>query len=167
MSWLSIGFQAASWIPIPGVGTVCAIGQAIAHACYGNYVSAVICLMGAVPIPYANKITKILGDYVGKLIALGVAPTTAIKFIARILGNLTRCSKAFQAVITLVKLYLKYKNGSINWTDFEDAFKDILAQYAITNGKIGPDKIILINEDAESVRDALIDLKDFMSKFMK
>lgn len=117
MAWFSICAQIVSFIPIPMVQTAAAIAQAIFHATYGNYISCVICLMGAVPIPYANKVTKILGDYVGVLIKTGVAPTVVIQFIAKILGNLTRCTKAFTAICTLISLVVKYKQGNITWND--------------------------------------------------
>jgi len=73
--------------------------------------------MGAFPIPYANKVTKILGDYVGVLIKCGVAPKIVIQFIAKILGNLTRCTKAYAAICTMGSLLIKYKQGTISWKD--------------------------------------------------
>ena len=54
--------------------------------------------MGAVPIPYENKVTKYLGDFAGRLIALGTAPKTVIKLIAKIIGNLTNCFRAFRGI---------------------------------------------------------------------
>ena len=86
----------------PWVSITVAIVQAGIQFAAQNYVGGVICLMGAVPIPYANKVTKYLGEFAGKLISLGVAPKAVIKFIVKILGNLTRCFRAFRGIKTLI-----------------------------------------------------------------
>lgn len=128
MSWLKftvdwgstvIGFASSN----PYVSTAVAIVQAGIQFSVGNYLGGVICLMGAIPIPYANKVTKILGDYAGKLIALGTGPKIVIQFIAKILGNCTRGLKAFVAIKILIELFLKYKAGKISWSDLEVVVK--------------------------------------------
>jgi hypothetical protein len=58
--------------------------------------------MGALPIPYANQVTKVLGQYAGRLIAAGVSPKIVIQIIAKILGNLTTCCRAYLGIKSLV-----------------------------------------------------------------
>ena len=66
MSWIKFGLDWGSTAlglasANPWVSTGVALVQAGLQFAAFNYVGGVICLMGAVPIPYANKVTKILG----------------------------------------------------------------------------------------------------------
>ena len=66
MSWIEFGLNWGSTVlglasTNPWVSSGVAVVQAGLQFAKCNYVGGVICLMGAVPIPYANKVTKILG----------------------------------------------------------------------------------------------------------
>ena len=66
MSWTKFGLECGSTVlGLASTNTWVSTGVALVQAglqfAECNYVGGVICLMGAVPIPYANKVTKILG----------------------------------------------------------------------------------------------------------
>jgi hypothetical protein len=65
--------------------------------------------MGTVPIPYANKVTKVLGQFVGRLIAIGFSPKIILQLLVKIVGNLTTCCKAYQGIKALLELFCSSK----------------------------------------------------------